>query len=195
MKQLTRCDVGGVECGTPSQLQSHCQQKIYYYCVTGRIDTGIVTGENTDTHQTITQSPSGILEPCCHHVRNDVDVYIWMWVFFYPSSHTGHMAEYMKLHSLLIRKRWHGHRLVQRHRCCIWGKHKWASEQSQVCVAVKKRKGEGGRRSGTKASVTIDHTNGCLEAAIRPESCLCVGVGTSDSRLYGSKGAVGWIGN
>ena len=61
-----------------------------------------------------------------------------------------------------------------------------------MCVAVKREREEAGR-SGTKASVTTDHTNGCLEAAIsiRPENCLCVGVGTSSSRLKGSKGAEG----
>ena len=45
---------------------------------------------------------------------------------------------------------------------------KWTN---QVCVAVKRERGELGR-SGTKASIITDHTNGCLEAAIRPENCL-----------------------
>ena len=55
----------------------------------------------------------------------------------------------------------------------------------------KKGKGEPGRRSGTKASVTTDHTDAVLKAAIRPETRLSVGVGTSGCRLSGSKGAVG----
>ena len=48
-----------------------------------------------------------------------------------------------------------------------------------MCVAVKRERGEAGRRGGTKACVTTDHTNGCWEAAIKSENCLCVGMGTS----------------
>ena len=42
-----------------------------------------------------------------------------------------------------------------------------------VCRAVKEQ----------RQSVTTDHTNFGLEAAIRSESCFCVGVGASGSRL------------
>ena len=57
----------------------------------------------------------------------------------------------------------------------------WASEQGQVCNSEKGR--GGGGRSDIQVSITTDHTNGCLEAAIKCGSCLCVGMGASCAKL------------
>ena len=112
------------------------------------------------------------------------EVGVYLNVSFTRYRHTGHMAEYTKLHLLLIIHTWHRHRMISTEaQVLCMGQAQRSRWANQVCVAVKRERGEPGRRSGIKAPVTTDHTNGCLEAAIRPANCLCVGMGTSDSRL------------
>ena len=49
-------------------------------------------------------------------------------------------------------------------------RHKGASEQTTCMCSSKER----GRGEWPKDIVTTDHTNGCLEAAIRSEGCVYV---------------------